>query len=158
MKKTQKKGFTLVELLVVIAILAILATVSVVGYTTFIDKANESNAITELTQIRDVVNASIIDGKEEVNIGGTPAVTVNFTYSNDTLKAMVGEGDSATAATAAQVQAAILELSEITLDSGKTLTAVVGTDGKVTSVTYKYAEGVEATWTIETNAVAIKEN
>ncbi|MBQ2804298.1 MAG: prepilin-type N-terminal cleavage/methylation domain-containing protein, partial [Clostridia bacterium] len=42
MKQT-KKGFTLVELLVVIAILAILATVSVVGYTAFIQKAHQSN-------------------------------------------------------------------------------------------------------------------
>ena len=41
MKK--KKGFTLVELLVVIAILAVLATVSVVGYMGFTKKAHESN-------------------------------------------------------------------------------------------------------------------
>ncbi len=40
MKK--KKGFTLVELLVVIAILAILATVSVIGYLSFTEKANKS--------------------------------------------------------------------------------------------------------------------
>ena len=46
MKKQIKKGFTLVELLVVIAILAVLATVSVVGYTSFITKANNSNALT----------------------------------------------------------------------------------------------------------------
>ena len=48
-----RKGFTLVELLVVIAILAILATVSVVGYTSFINRANNSVAASELTQIRD---------------------------------------------------------------------------------------------------------
>lgn len=40
--KNNKKGFTLVELLVVIAILAILATVAVVGYMSFIDRANQS--------------------------------------------------------------------------------------------------------------------
>ena len=40
--KNSKKGFTLVELLVVIAILAILATVAVVGYTSFIEKAELS--------------------------------------------------------------------------------------------------------------------
>ena len=56
-----KKGFTLVELLVVIAILAILATVSIVGYTGFIKKAKESNATVELTQIRDLMIAADID-------------------------------------------------------------------------------------------------
>ena len=50
MKQT-KKGFTLVELLVVIAILAILATVSVVGYTAFIQKAHQSNDRTLVAQL-----------------------------------------------------------------------------------------------------------
>ena len=59
MKKTQK-GFTLVELLVVIAILAILATVSVVGYTSFIDRANQSNATTEAEQIRSIVTNALL--------------------------------------------------------------------------------------------------
>lgn len=59
MKRTQK-GFTLVELLVVIAILAILATVSVVGYTSFIDRANESNAQTEADQIKTIVENGIL--------------------------------------------------------------------------------------------------
>lgn len=54
------KGFTLVELLVVIAILAILATVSVVGYTSFIDRANMSNAQTEADQIKSIVENSIL--------------------------------------------------------------------------------------------------
>lgn len=55
--KNTKKGFTLVELLVVIAILAILATVAVVGYTSFVKKANESAVAQELTQIKNAVLA-----------------------------------------------------------------------------------------------------
>ena len=43
MIKKLKKGFTLVELIVVIAIIAILSTVAVVGYTRVVDKANVSN-------------------------------------------------------------------------------------------------------------------
>ena len=41
--KNTKKGFTLVELLVVIAIVAILATVAIIGYTSFTRKADISN-------------------------------------------------------------------------------------------------------------------
>ena len=41
--KNSKKGFTLVELLVVIAIVAILATVAIIGYTSFTRKADISN-------------------------------------------------------------------------------------------------------------------
>ena len=65
--RNTKKGFTLVELLVVIAILAILATVSVVGYTSFIDRANDSVAQQELTQIRDYVIAQEYLGGVTVN-------------------------------------------------------------------------------------------
>ena len=61
MRKNNKKGFTLVELLVVIAILAILASVAVVGYTAFVDKAKDSKAATELHQIAEYVNAEIMD-------------------------------------------------------------------------------------------------
>lgn len=54
------KGFTLVELLVVIAILAILATVSVVGYTTYIKNANESLVLQEMTQVKSSILAEDI--------------------------------------------------------------------------------------------------
>lgn len=59
MKKNQK-GFTLVELLVVIAILAILATVSVVGYTSFIERAEKSNETTEAHQIELSLESALI--------------------------------------------------------------------------------------------------
>ena len=63
MKNMKKKGFTLVELLVVIAIIAILATVSIVGYTTFINKANLSNDQTTIEMINDNLTAVTV-GKE----------------------------------------------------------------------------------------------
>ena len=56
MKKTQKKAFTLVELLVVIAVLAILAAVSIPSYTAFITKANISADEQEIAQINSYLN------------------------------------------------------------------------------------------------------
>lgn len=60
MRKNNKKGFTLVELLVVIAILAILASVAVVGYTAFVDKANESATNTEAHQIDKAIESALL--------------------------------------------------------------------------------------------------
>lgn len=75
--RNTKKGFTLVELLVVIAILAILATVSVVGYTNYIKNANESLALQELSQVKssilaeDIVNNDFAIGSDgKVNAEG----------------------------------------------------------------------------------------
>lgn len=42
MKKSNKKGFTIVELVIVIAVIAILAAVLIPTFTNVIDKANES--------------------------------------------------------------------------------------------------------------------
>ena len=63
MKLKRKKGFTLVELLVVIAILAILAAVSVVGYLGFTNKAKESNDISLTTQMNTILQGeSTLEG------------------------------------------------------------------------------------------------
>ena len=59
----KKKGFTLVELLVVIAIIAILAVVSVVGYTAFINKANTSADQQAITQINTALRAEGVTNK-----------------------------------------------------------------------------------------------
>ncbi len=53
--KNTKKGFTLVELLVVIAIVAILATVAIIGYTSFTKKAEESNDRTLVAQLNTAI-------------------------------------------------------------------------------------------------------
>ena len=58
----KKRGFTLVELLVVIAILAILATVTTVGYVTFINNTNQQKADTEAAQIKKAIEGALIIG------------------------------------------------------------------------------------------------
>ncbi len=45
MKLTNKKGFTIVELVIVIAVIAILAAVLVPTFSSLIDKANDSKAL-----------------------------------------------------------------------------------------------------------------
>ena len=45
MKNTKKKGFTIVELVIVIAVIAILAAVLIPTFTSVIAKANESKAM-----------------------------------------------------------------------------------------------------------------
>ena len=83
--KTQnkkRKGFTLVELLVVIAILAILASVSVVGYVSFTNKAKESNALQEMTQVKTTLLAALADGEEGTFKYDTAKGEITYTGSN----------------------------------------------------------------------------
>ncbi|MBE6943869.1 MAG: type II secretion system protein [Ruminococcaceae bacterium] len=46
-KKNNRKGFTTVELVIVIAVIAILATVLIPTFSNLINKANDSNALSE---------------------------------------------------------------------------------------------------------------
>ena len=82
MKKNTKKGFTLVELLVVIAILAILATVSVVGYTAFINRANQSNAQTEADQIKTIVENTLMTDDYVILVEAATDVTGIYAKNN----------------------------------------------------------------------------
>ena len=73
-KRGIKRGFTLVELLVVIAIIAILATVSTVGYLGFVAKANleadkqEASDLSRSLQYYLVNNEDLIlDSPEAIN-------------------------------------------------------------------------------------------
>lgn len=98
MKHTQK-GFTLVELLVVIAILAILATVSVVGYTAYIDKANNSVAMQEAQPYESMIrNEATIKGSCVVGTvgetGSTKNVTVTYNKTSKTFEISAAEGAS----------------------------------------------------------------
>ena len=71
MRNNKMKGFTLVELLVVIAILAILATVSVVGYTSYIEGATvrvDEDLAAQLTRFLEAYKVNNPDKITEDNI------------------------------------------------------------------------------------------
>lgn len=78
MKKTNnKKGFTIVELVIVIAVIAILAAVLIPTFSGVINKANESGALQQATALyKDAYAVAISDGKiaeKSAASGDTPA-------------------------------------------------------------------------------------
>lgn len=71
MGKTNRKGFTIVELVIVIAVIAILAAVLIPTFASIVSKANESNLQQVLSAARKVVvaeNAADSDFDEEEDI------------------------------------------------------------------------------------------
>ena len=77
-KMKNKKGFTLVELIVVLVILAILAALLVPALTGYIDKAKEQS-ITAECRMAVMATQTLISASESTDIADDGTVTVNKT-------------------------------------------------------------------------------
>lgn len=76
--RNNKKGFTIVELVIVIAVIAILAAVLIPTFSNLVSKANESKAIQEADN---ALKADLIDAEGDYeNINSTFATANNVTF------------------------------------------------------------------------------
>ena len=140
-----RKGFTLVELLVVIAILAILATVSVVGYTSFISQADKTALDTDAANIEKVIEADlVIDGVCEIGKVGDKVVTAK----REGTSIVIYVGADKVAADTAIDSFTHTELTQFDGDKYAHYTFKVGANGVIT-VTSSKLSGNDATVTIE---------
>lgn len=147
--KKKRNAFTLVELLVVIAILAILATVSVIGYTAFVNRANESNALSEMTQARDLIRAELMDGEVHTYDMGTSDT------ADDDITLQLTD-DALVIRNVTDLETVLTDLTQLkgtfTLNKAEQANEDGTTD--VVSITYKLESGeATATWTIATDKI-----
>ena len=93
MKKMNKKGFTIVELVIVIAVIAILAAVMIPTFSGIVDRANKSAALQEVTNAYKEAYAialsddGIVTGNSEEETVGEWKFT--FTMTNNALGVQV---------------------------------------------------------------------
>ena len=86
MKRNNKKGFTIVELVIVIAVIAILAGVMIPTFGGIIENANKSNAIQQAkNDLTEYMAADLADGKYD-SVEGTITYDANggVTYFKST--------------------------------------------------------------------------
>jgi type IV pilus assembly protein PilA len=62
MKKSMQKGFTLIELMIVIAIIGVLAAVAIPAYTDYIAKSQVTAGLAEIQSAKAVIETQINDG------------------------------------------------------------------------------------------------
>ena len=123
-KMKNKKGFTLVELIVVLVILAILAALLIPALTGYIDKANQEKVVAETRMIVMAVQteASTYYGTKGSSGAITAGTLAKLNDTDDASKAAFEE---------------IVKLAEVKgLGTTTSFTATVGTNAAVTSVTY----------------------
>ncbi len=93
MRKSNKKGFTLVELVVVIAIIGVLAAILIPTMMNYVKKSRmrtaNSNAKLVFTQVNNMASDKIADGDAVGSIGATAVAVKTFKGSSDALEAAV---------------------------------------------------------------------
>ena len=108
-KLKEKKGFTLVELIVVLVILAILAALLIPALTKYIDKAKEKDIIAETRQTVMAAQTEVDEAYAKVDVG------TKITIGDDMKKE-------------------IADLAEVDVNNIKTIT--LSDDNKVDSLAY----------------------
>ena len=140
LKENKKKGFTLVELIVVLVILAILAALLIPTLTGYINKAKEKSIIAETRQV--VMAAQTIADEQYGTLTLTGSKTVTFSLN----KADKAKSSATTNADGSSVinlsRDEIAELAEVT---SANIDAIEGSKGKITKVVYK-SDGMTCTY------------
>ena len=88
--KTKRKGFTIVELVIVIAVVAILAAVLIPTFAGIIKKANES---TDTQLVRNLNTALVSDNKEHKTMQSALDAAKEFGFDVDKINTKVNENE-----------------------------------------------------------------
>ena len=78
------KGFTLIELMIVLVVIAILTAVALPAYTNYVTRGKLAEATSALSDGRVKMEQFFQDNRTYVG-GPTPAATTNFTYATSNL-------------------------------------------------------------------------
>jgi type IV pilus assembly protein PilA len=70
MKKTRKnKGFTLIELMIVVTVIGVLASIALPQYQTYISRAQVTRVMSEVAALRTAVETCVVQGHTSVGSG-----------------------------------------------------------------------------------------
>ena len=141
-----QKGFTLIELMIVVAIIGILAAIAIPQYQNYIAKSQVTRGVAELGALKTAVETCLNDGQT-----AAAACDLGFTGSN-----VIGLTAPATVAAKAKPTAAVTNTAALT--STQTIAGTFGGDAssalKDTATSVTWSRSNQGTWTCVSTAPA----
>ena len=135
-KFTNKKGFTLMEMLIVVAIIAVLIAIAI---PTFNSALNKSKAATDLANIRSGYAAAQLEAMTKTHAAETKYWLMSDGSVKEGTTAPTGayetKGSSENADTSATVGGRFTVGTGVTWGAKKTISYTVNTDSEVTAIT-----------------------
>lgn len=134
--KNNKKGFTLVEVIVVLVILAILAAILIPSLTGYIDKANEKRYIAEARSLLVAAQTIISEKYGTVNNGTFTAGKITITAGVDATTPATDLGSLVTGDVTD-----IIKLAEMNTDTSFNAVIPFDANGQITKGSFEYKKG-----------------
>lgn len=116
MKKTNKKGFTLAELLVVVAIIAVLVAIAIPIFTSQLEKAREATDVANIRAAYAEATSKLLSDNATEATATTPKMVSSGKIEKLTDSSTIGK----------------IDVSKITITPKSTVTVTVKDDGTVT--------------------------
>ncbi|MCH5263507.1 MAG: pilin [Lachnospiraceae bacterium] len=139
MKKMNNKGFSLVELIIVIAIMAILIVVLAPQYLKYVEKSRNSTDLQNITEIKTALEVYSADPDAVVGLPNGSTVEITITATGGNITQDYTDGGNSFAALA--LQETDLTVTEIKCSSKNKWTAykLQGTGNAQGGIDWKYA-------------------
>jgi len=149
MKAQMQKGFTLIELMIVVAIIGILAAVAIPQYQTYVAKSQVSRVVAETGALKTAAETCLLDG--------VALAACDFGATGSTLMtgASTGGLNGTNGVTAGETGVPVVVLAT-TADGESTITGTIGNSAAIalTDATIIWTRDETGTWTCESSADA----